>query len=418
MASVILSFVGSQDPFAKTDTEGSIITLVKHLLQEQAEIKQVILLHTTRTVQNAIDTKEWLESDPVNLVSESVTLMPVNDLLSADPVNLLLAVEAARLGLEYAIGRLAEEDVLEFNASSGTPVMKSAWSILQAAGYAPGSHVWQIRNPKEMQVDQPRVFQTDVDRLRKEFDLKIIKQQVQDYNYRGAWTTLENSGLVSERVTAMLKYGYYRLALDFDRAFSSAVQKVDTVWIQEIAALRANDRRMILRDAYFHALIQLNNKQYFDFLVSLSKLREGILRFLVEKNLALPLSTRPADREQSWRIIQQFEDGKLYRYLQQCRVPSGGRLRLNEDVSQYTHLAILEYFPSCNEMVRLLGELNEYCALRNSSVHEFVGVSEIRDESKLLSVLQKVMRQAVGIPRESPFHRLNQQIFQLLDRLV
>lgn len=251
MASIILSFVGSQDPFAKTDTEGSIVTLVKHLLQEQTVIKHVILLHTTGTEQNAIDTKAWLESDPVNFAPESVDLMPVDDRLSNDPVNLLLAVEAARSGLERARSKSNSEDVLEFNASSGTPVMKSSWSILQAAGYVPHSHVWQVRNPKEMGVDQLRVFKTDVGILRKEFDLKIIKQQVQDYNYSGALTTLKASGLATDVTLALLSYGYHRFSLDFDRAFSSlnpVSKNIDTQWIREISALRQKDRSFLLRE--------------------------------------------------------------------------------------------------------------------------------------------------------------------------
>jgi hypothetical protein len=76
-------------------------------------------------------------------------LLPGDDRLSNDPVNCLLAVEAARSGLEKGV-LLIQKMFLEFNASSGTPVMKSSWSILQAAGYVPHSNVWQIRNPKEM----------------------------------------------------------------------------------------------------------------------------------------------------------------------------------------------------------------------------------------------------------------------------
>lgn len=418
MASIILSFVGSQDPFAKTDTEGSIITLVKHLLQQQTEIKQVFLLHTSGTVQNAIDTKEWLESEPVNLTSEAVTLMPVSDLLSADPVNLLLAVEAARLGLETALNQFAVEDVLEFNASSGTPVMKSAWSILQAAGYAPRSHVWQIRNPKEMLIEQPRVFKTDVDRLRKEFDLKIIKQQVEDYNYSGALRTLEVSGLATEVMTAMLKYGYYRLSLDFNRAFSSAARLIDSEWLQEISALRAGDRGLLLREAYLNAMVQLKNKQYADFLVKVFGLQENVLFFLVNEKLGLPISGKPQQKDQSWQAIRQFDKGKLYQHLQDCKVPTGGYLRLDSVINRYVLIAILEYDSQFDGILQPIKELNAYCDRRNDSVHQFVGVSEIDDEDKLIAALRKVLRQVVGLPNENPFDRLNQQIFELLDRSV
>jgi uncharacterized membrane protein len=81
-------------------------------------------------------------------------------------------------------------------------------------------------------------------------------------------------------------------------------------------------------------------------------------------------------------------------------------------------IAILEYDAQFAEILPAIQDLNEYCDRRNDSVHEFVGVSEIEDEEKLLTALRKVIRQAVGLPSENPFDRLNQQIFQFLDRLV
>ncbi len=413
MASIILSFVGSQDPFAKTDTEGSIITLVKHLLQ-QSEIKQVILLHTTGTTQNAIDTKEWLESDPVNLAAGLVTVVAVSDLLSGDPVNLLLAVEAARMGLETAIRNLTLQDVLEFNASSGTPVMKSAWSILQAAGYAPRSHVWQVRNPMEKLVDQPRVFKTDVDRLRKEFDLKIIKQQVQDYNYNGALITLGSSGLETKTIAAMLRYGYYRFTLNFDQAAFSISKQMDAEWTEEIDALRKKDSRSLLREAYLNALIRLKNRQYADFLICVFRLQEKVLSFLVSEKLGLQISEQ--SQERSWREIQRFEGGRLYQHLKQSKIQGGRVLRVDGMINRFVLIAILEYDSRSTAILQLIKELNDYCDRRNESVHEFVGVSKIEDEARLLTVLREMIGKIVGIPEENPFDRLNQQIFRLLDR--
>jgi hypothetical protein len=89
-------------------------------------------------------------------------------------VNLLLAVNEARNGIERGLEYFTKGDNLEFNASSDTPVMKSAWTVLQAAGYAPHSSVWQVRNPKQIQTGQTRVFETNVDTLKREFDVKVI----------------------------------------------------------------------------------------------------------------------------------------------------------------------------------------------------------------------------------------------------
>ena len=160
-SSIVLSFVGQQDPYSEnTNKEGSIATLIRHLLDQKYNIRRVILLHTQDVAQKASDTKHWLQDKPFNLPEESIELVPVGEELSTDPVSLLLAVQEARKGLEKAIPYLSKQDRLEFNASSGTPVMKTSWSLLQAAGYASHSSVWQVRNPEEIKEGQPHVFQT------------------------------------------------------------------------------------------------------------------------------------------------------------------------------------------------------------------------------------------------------------------
>ncbi len=104
MASIILSFVGNQDPFSDmTEQEGSIVSLVNFLLSQQQQIKHVILLYTEATQQGAIDTKAWLESAPAQVPAGAIAILPVDAALSHDPVNLLLAAQAARNGIEMAL---------------------------------------------------------------------------------------------------------------------------------------------------------------------------------------------------------------------------------------------------------------------------------------------------------------------------
>ena len=162
MASIILSFVGSQDPYSKHHDEGAIVSLVKHLCEQQKVIKNILLLYTEATRQNAIDTQDWLLLEVKTLAKEAIVLFPVADAFSQDPINQLLAVQEARRAIEQAQRYKTEQDTLVFNGSSGTPAMKACWSILQASGYASSSHVWQVRNPKEMQPGQARVFRNDV----------------------------------------------------------------------------------------------------------------------------------------------------------------------------------------------------------------------------------------------------------------
>lgn len=424
MPSILLSFVGKQDPFSdKNHTEGSIVSLVKHLLEQQQVIKGVILLYTEETAMGAIDTQTWLSAE-LALAPERIRLVPVEQGLSEDPVNLLLAAQAARSAiLDEARAYLAPEDCLEFNASSGTPVMKSAWSLLQAAGYAPRSRVWQVRDPQQMRSHQVRVLQMDVTPLRDEFDCKVIQQQIKDYNYRGAFISLQESHLQTPIALALLEYGYYRQVRDFDRAFNALVpvrEAVDPVWFQEIATLRQKEMTAILRDAYFQALILLKLERYAEFLVVLSGLHENLIRFLVTDRVGLAISTKYGDRADAWTVIRQFDQGKLYRFLQGYRLPSGVPLRVGPEdaIARLTLIAILDYFPDFREVVSAIKAINDYCDRRNEVVHQFVGVSAIEDAETLLANLRRAMQFVVSLAAGNPFDRLNQQVCALLDRAV
>jgi len=418
MSSIILSFVGSQDPYSNnTEIEGSIVTLVTHLLHINQPIKQVILLHTDTTQQNAIDTKDWLESDPAHLPPESITIRLVDPKLSADPVNLLIAAQESRKAIDLARTQMNSQDTLEFNASSGTPVMKSVWSVLQAAGYAPQSRIWQVRNPREMQPNQERVFTTDVTTLKDEFDRKVIAQQVQDYNYSGAAITLKESNLDSPVIEALLEYGYQRLALNFDQAFSAIDplrEQIDRCWISEINPLRQKQGKALLLEAYFNALLQLKMRQYANFLVALFRLQEQILYYLVEDVIELKISGKSHDKERSCRIIEAAEGGKLFEFLQDYKLPKGGKLDIYRGMSRYVYQGIVAYYPRFSKVIPLVQFINSYCDLRNDSVHGFVGVSEIEDETTLLANLSQLMRQIVSVPAQNPFDRLNQDILDSL----
>ena len=73
MASIILSFVGSQDPYSNnTNQEGSIVTLLTHLLETGQGIKQVMqvlsALPSGKRGRGAADGDAWfgnyLDGDP------------------------------------------------------------------------------------------------------------------------------------------------------------------------------------------------------------------------------------------------------------------------------------------------------------------------------------------------------------------
>jgi hypothetical protein len=411
MASIILSFVGNQDPFSgDTDREGSIVSLVKYLVLEQdRQIKQIFLLATDGTLAGAKDTQEWLHSE-FKLAVELIEIISVDEALSQDPIDILLATNAAKSVLSQAKKLISSGDILEFNASSGTPAMKSTWSILQSAGYAPHSRVWQVRNPQQMQPGQERVFATDLSGLKAEFDLSIIKQQLADYNYSGALATIKDSGLNHKSVTALLSYGHRRLCFDFDRA-GDAIGKHKKVLpdylFTEIANLRQKNLTALLKELYFIADIKIKNQSYSDFLTIVSQFQENFLRVLMEDiGLKPPIEYR--DIDPFWMKVKSFDNGNLYQQLLNDRIVT------DKWVYVQTMSKIVEYTNQHQSLLQISARLQQYCQERNNYIHKLEGISQLDKADLILNDLKNILKQLTHVPDLHSFDRLNQDILNLL----
>ena len=422
MSSILVSFVGNQDPGTdKNDQEGSIVTLTHHLLEQNQKIEHVILLYTDDTQEAASFTKEWLLSSEVlqsKISKENIEIIAVDQRLSNDPIDLLLATKEARRAIEKAKLYLKPEGKLELNSSSGTPAMKSTWSILQAAGYAPQSRVWQVRNPDKMMTSQRRVLEANVDTLKKEFDLKVIQQQINNYNYSAALASFKESCLKDNGITVLLEYGRCRLACDFKKAREKINKFREIIGSRlsiEIDHLASYDQKYFIVELYFHALIKLENKEYCNFLVLVFAFQESVLRFQVRKRLCPNLLNIPWKKAEQKveEAIQTYQEGQLYAYLQECRSPNARRSQLN-NINRPVMLAILEYLKEQPSLLEILKKLNSYCDKRNDFVHQFQGVSFLEDEEVLVKYLHKIVRQITSVPTENSFALLNQKLHHLL----
>jgi hypothetical protein len=438
MANILLSFVGNQDPFSdKNNQSGSIVSLAEHLLQKEA-IKEVVLLHTTQTQQGAQDTRDWLVSE-LKLPETAVMLRSVDEGLSLDPIDQLLAIQAVRAVVDELSVALATEDVFAFNASSGTPAMKSAWIILQASGYAPNSQVWQVRNPQELKPGQVRVFKMDVGGLKREFDLKILREQVANYDYGGALTTAKSLGLAQaklKRLRTLLEYGRCRLCLDFDKAFEMIKEMGDDYpeFVKEIKILsrwfvkqipkqdqsRRQDAEKLalqasLQEGYFKLLVHLKRQEYSNALVDVFRLLDNLPAYWVEYDLEIQTS---GSWDECWKKLKKFDNGKLYQYLEKYKLPGKQQsLDLRGYFSRTILIAILTYYSDYEEICEILQRLSIYCDQRNDFVHEFKGVSKFDDEQLLKRDLRELLSNITPTIPKSPFDRLNQAVESLLQGL-
>ncbi len=422
MSSILLSFVGNQDPASEqTNEPGSIVSLADYLLKQNNQISRIILLYTQRTEEAANLTQEWLLSDELEqlqLSEENIELIPVDNKLSEDPVNLLLAIQAARQALEKVQSDLNKEDLLELNASSGTPVMKSAWSILQAAGYAPQSRVWQVRNPHTKDLEQKRVFQINVNTLKREFDLKIIKQQVEKYDYNGALITFEASKLIDNGVATLLKYGSYRLACAFEdawRLIAPFPKIIGTHLHQQSKNLAEYKHQTVVVEIYFQALIKLNNREYSDVLVKIFAFLESVLYLIAKQNLLSEKEVNlPCDRDLKQTLKQKiinFEGDNLKNFLLKYSYETKSFIQSERDFNIPIMIAIADYvYGSNSNLCIALKNLDNYRSQRNDYVHQLKGIADI-DRSEILSNSKQILKSLNLAIKPNPFELLNQQIF-------
>ena len=416
MASIVLSFVGNQDPFGSRSGEGSIVTLVKYLVENGKKIKKAILIYTEGTASGAKDTRDWLVTE-LGIGGEDVELVPASWELSNDPTDLLKAAQEARRGLDLARLTLEKGDRIEFNASSGTPAMKSAFSILQAAGYVANGQVWQVRNPSEMREGQMRVFATDVGVLRQEFDRKVIQKQVADFNYAGAVESLRFSSLANDRAIALLEYGRCRMAFDFNLAFTHlqvVVNDVPSQLLQEISELRQRKLDAIAKELYFNAVIRYENREFSEFLVLLTQFQECVLALLIKRKLGLDLPSNYQETGIFWEQVMTVDGGQPLAALQDAYQSRGWRLTMEGFTKRPQLIGLLSCYGDLEQLIGLVNFLNEYCEQRNRCVHRFEGISEIENGVELVAKLKRLIKMLVALPSENPFDVLNQKVYELI----
>ncbi|MFN4278763.1 hypothetical protein [Thermosynechococcus sp.] len=412
--SILLSFVGHQDPYSeKTNQEGSIVSLAKFLAQEQP-LKRVLLLYTEDFQQRAIDTKDWLHSE-LQISDEAIHLEVVSRDLSADPINPVLAVQEARRALNLAKYQQDSTDWLDLNGSSGTPVMKAAWAILQAIETRPRLRLWQVRNPEEIRPGQERVFTVDLNVFRQELDRQGIQQQLDSYNYQGAEISLCNSSIEAPLALALIRYGKYRLARNYDQAFNAInpyCTEIDKQWFQEIAQLRQNNRSALFRDTYFQVVGLFTVGRYAEALILAMSLYENLLQHFVQKKVGLDITTDRAARERSLSLLQNHNQGQLWEYLGKYQRKNGDRLFL-DSVTRDLLLAVLQYAPQTPDLAAYFEQIEAYYQQRNDVLHQLAGLANIENlQEQVLNALEKVLSQV--LPQEklqcNPFKHLNHLI--------
>lgn len=428
--SVLLSFIGKQDPFARKkeptdpDTKGSLVSLVDYLLSEEnRQLVRILLLYSQDTVVGANDTRDWLQAE-YDFEDTDIELIAISPKLSDDPINMQLATAEAQSALETAqvLVDSRQANWIDFNASSGTPTMKQTWGIIQASGYVPESTVWQVRDPKFIKEGQRRFFSSDLTTLKTEFDWKVIQEQLNRYDYAGAlgYITKTKSQFNKKSIRNLLEYGRSRFAFDFEEAKKKAQElesMLDPFSVQSVEHLDRHRPEALLREIYWKAGIELNLKNYSDFLVLLGAFLEHAIK--LELKQFLQIEKRKWSKHwrmikgDMWKLVNRFDSGQLKQYI--IQKANENDFNISRDFNRPTMMAILEYAESPH--LADLEAIAEYAPMRNDYIHEMEGVSGLKSDQTdpLIETMESLVRSLTDLPPKSSFDRLNEIIFTRLE---
>jgi hypothetical protein len=428
--SVLLSFIGKQDPFARKkeptdpDTKGSLVSLVDYLLSEgNRQLVRILLLYSQDTEVGANDTRDWLQAE-YDFEDTDIELIPISPKLSDDPINMQLATAEAQSALETAQALIdsGQANWIDFNASSGTPTMKQTWGIIQASGYVPESTVWQVRDPKFIKEGQQRFFSSDLTTLKTEFDWKVIQEQLNRYDYAGAlgYITKTKSQFNKKSIRNLLEYGRSRFAFDFEEAKKKTQElesMLDPFSLKSVEHLEGHRPEALLREIYWKAKIELYLKNYSDFLVLLAAFLEHALKLEIKQLLKIEKNKWNKHwrkiKGDIWKVVNSWDSGKLRNHIN--KKSNEDNFPISYDFNRPTMMAILEYAKS--PQLADLETIAEYAPMRNDYIHEMEGVSglKVTQTDPLLETMKSLVRSLTDLPPKSSFDRLNEIIFTRLE---
>jgi hypothetical protein len=164
---ILVSYVGNNDPFGRRDSEGipttgPVLALLEHLAHA-GQSPSVVLLCATRTHLHRVDVEaaeidsyrqEGMETKATELASEIHQrhgITPEVIFINVNPTVLDEVVSA----LQSKLGPLRPEDaVFHVNLSSGTPAIAAALTFLVDSGFFPSPSLWQVIDPNALRHHQ------------------------------------------------------------------------------------------------------------------------------------------------------------------------------------------------------------------------------------------------------------------------
>lgn len=364
MGTTLVTCVGMNDPFgrpgAETETEGPILSVLRHLNEHGLRPDTVLLLATkshhhpfpvgedatTETTyyqegmeDRAEEVKELLDKEYGDEVEVSVVELEIN------PAELDEVITATLESLQTG---LHDSDEVHINVSSGTQAMSAAMTFLADSGYIPNPRVWQSLDPTKLPIGATRVKQVNLGHLSERTRVDRAINLVRSMAFRQAIDAFGqiagHSIIPDRRPRAQAAQTLLRAYHLWDRAeFEQAKRKFEEarsafqgvgVWdgiprlesqlqeLEELASDMDNASRetiAVLRDLFASITRRREAQNFLNMATRGRRLYEGVLNYWLYEGGLDPRSIRPSQLQDLKQQLRADIEGALDRHHKNWR---------------------------------------------------------------------------------------------------
>ncbi len=302
MKTVLLSFVGQNDPLGRENTEGPILTLL-HKFQPN----EVILMAVDeKGMEYAKDTLVWIIETFPSLSVEHIH----KEFRRGDPVDYEFVLTFAHEVIQkYRNQTWAKEEVVVLaNASSGTPQMTTAMILLKTMGFYGDGQAYRVREWKYVDENHPQVAPLRLEFLQEEglqrefFAALVSGEYVQAQGLLRTMESITLQSMVKSSIPFLQKMveglrlwelGQFKkaglllaqaqTAMRQQQVFASWLNQIqDQVhWLQNYALQSPHETQENLLELYESILRYRQSQRLTDGLARFWRLVEGVLYFRI-----------------------------------------------------------------------------------------------------------------------------------------
>lgn len=360
MKKVLFSPVGRSDPFnERTKEEGPLLHIIRHY-----KPKKVYLFFTLEMLEEKCKIQEEI------LKLEPIIEIKIIETNIEDPSDFNMFQDFTKY-INNIRNENPDENIL-LNISSGTPQIISSL-CLEVVSHREELFPIQVLNPEKTKREN-RCVEPDLISIKKVMLKEQVKELVRSYEYKGAYTIVENN------ISFFTKSTFMFIEHAYSRSIQAEIKGINKDF-ERFYPFKEGEEKEVL-EFYLVAELLRKKGQITDFILRFYAIIETLLERKIDRTLKGGLESISQNTEYGWEIIEsKFKDNEplLYEKINKERTENPKEKNLPEVVegkkltlSFFEHIAKhleIEYY---NELYKLTGLRGR----RNKAAHTLKAITE------------------------------------------